>query len=418
MILSATFSKPAKNCETALGKPYIRIKIRYMNTNDGPAWFAEIFTKKQVFHKKFNKKEVELFWEKNAGKTFYNCFARTEDKEISILANKKGHITKLEKKLSATQKPENISCSCSIDKDVSKAGFNRTKNYILPEGLPVPFLIHLGIMNDNGKIIAAKYDKFRQINRFLEFIDDVLPAVIKLIYKEENVSPQEDLPRPVRIVDFGCGKSYLTFAVHYWLTHIKKLPVEITGLDLKEDVINYCNELAKDFNCKNLTFAIGNIADYNHKNNPDIVITLHACDTATDYALNYAVKHSTKAILSVPCCQHELNTQIGNWKKEHKSKKNKDLDQSPFEVLLHYGIIQERFAALATDALRAEYLEKAGYHVQILEFIDMSHTPKNLLIRAVAKNTVKPNSSIKKDQTNRFTQALHVSPTLQQLLSN
>ena len=372
MILSVTLSKPVNNIEETLGKPYTKIKIRAVNTADGASYAAEMFTKTQVFHKKFSEAELDDFLAANAGVTFKNCVKRTESEEITLLTNKKGKITELKKKL------DNSIKAAAPLKVLPQA---KKKNYLLPEGTPVPFLVLLGIMNDEGKVISSRYDKFRQINRFLEFIDDILPE-----FADKTAAGE-----PIRIADFGCGKSYLTFAVHYFLTEVRHLPCEIEGLDLKEEVINYCNDMAKKLNLKNLIFHTGNIADYSGKQNPDIIITLHACDTATDYALRYAVERGARAILSVPCCQHQVNTQLQN-----RGKAGGATGQVPseFEPLLKWGIIREKFSSLVTDALRGEWLESQGYKVQMLEFIDMEHTPKNILIRAIKKN-----GSVAKDTT-------------------
>ncbi|HAH61523.1 MAG TPA: methyltransferase [Treponema sp.] len=420
MILSATLSKPVKNAEDILGRPYRRIKIRTGSSASGHTYFAEFFTDKQAFHEQMTEEQLSAFLKKHAGKTFRNCVERTETEEITILANKKGETTTLRKPAVGIAAPaadrENSGGTASSADGLfqrrdsaaaclraESAGFNRIKNYLLPEGTPVPFLVLLGVMTPEGKVVAAKYDKFRQINRFLEFIDDVLPDVQKSVGNG----------RPLRIADFGCGKSYLTFAVYYYLTKIKKLAVEITGLDLKKDVIDYCNKTAEQLGCSGLTFAVGNIAEYAYEHDPDIVVTLHACDTATDYALDYAVKHNCTAILSVPCCQHELNSQIT----ENKAAILSGAD-TPFAPFLKYGIIRERFAALATDALRAEYLENAGYGVQMLEFIDMEHTPKNLLIRAVKKSGGITENGTALHEAERLTAALRVSPTLRGLLQD
>ena len=364
MILSVTLSKPVNNIEETLGKPYTKIKIRAVNTADGASYAAEMFTKTQVFHKKFSETELDDFLAANAGETFKNCVKRTESEEITLLTNKKGKITELKKKLDTSIK------AATPLKVLPQA---KKKNYLLPEGTPVPFLVLLGIMNDEGKVISSRYDKFRQINRFLEFIDDIL----------QEFADKTAAGEPIRIADFGCGKSYLTFAVHYFLTEVRHLPCEIEGLDLKEEVINYCNDMAKKLNLKNLIFHTGNIADYSGKQNPDIVITLHACDTATDYALKYAVERGARAILSVPCCQHQINTQL-----QLRGKEGGATGQVPAEVepLLKWGISREKFSSLVTDALRGEWLEQQGYKVQMLEFIDMEHTPKNILIRAIKKN--------------------------------
>ena len=354
MILSVTLSKPGANVEEKLGRSYIKIKFKLVNSADGALYQEEMFTKTQVFHNKITEKELSDFLDANAGVTFKNCVKRTESEEITLLANRKGKITELRKKIEASAEPK-----------LKVLPSAKKKNYLLPEGVPVPFLVLLGIMNDEGKVISSRYDKFRQINRFLEFIDDVLPEF------DEKIKAGE----PIRIADFGCGKSYLTFAVHYFLTEIKKIPCEIEGLDLKEEVIKYCNDMAQKLELKGLVFHTGNIADYSGSHSPDIVITLHACDTATDFALKYAVEHGARVILSVPCCQHQINQQLPKAAEA----------PAEFEPLLKWGIIKEKFASLVTDALRGEWLEQQGYKVQMLEFIDMEHTPKNILIRAVKK---------------------------------
>jgi SAM-dependent methyltransferase len=406
MILSATLSKPAVCTTTLLGDDYRRIKIKLITAStrehadvQDRMYFAEFYTETQVFHKKMTVPELSTFLEIHAGKTFRACVERTDNEEITILSNKKGKITILRKPLN---KGQNKFAEDSAEYDDRTHSLNRIKNYLLPEGTPVPFLIHLGVMTAEGKVITAKYDKFRQINRFLEYIDDILDDV------QSNVHD-----RPLRVTDFGCGKSYLTFATYYYLTELRHLSVEVTGLDLKADVISYCNTLAAQFKCTNLHFAVGDISSFGQKNIPDIVITLHACDTATDYALAYAVKNNVPAILSVPCCQHELNQEF----EKNRSEKKIPSD-SPFSVLLKYGIIRERFAALATDALRAEYLETAGYSVQMLEFIDISHTPKNLLIRALKKQTSSTECTSAEKEAKLFTDALHISQALHEALTN
>ncbi len=260
---------------------------------------------------------------------------------------------------------------------------NRAKKYILEEGRPVDFLIDLGVMKKDGQIVQAKYDKFRQINRFLEFIEDILPGL--------------DKGREITIVDFGCGKSYLTFAMYYYLHELKSYDVRIIGLDLKEDVIRHCSQLSSRYGYEKLEFYVGDIAGFERKEPVDMVVTLHACDTATDFALAKAVSWSAGVILSVPCCQHELNGQISN-----------DILKPVFS----YGILKERMAALVTDGLRAQLLENCGYETQILEFIDMEHTPKNLLIRAVKTGKRKEEDG----SLGQCMEFLHVTPTLKRLL--
>lgn len=260
---------------------------------------------------------------------------------------------------------------------------NRQKRYVLQEGIPVPFLVDLGVQTAEGKIVRSRYDKFRQINRFLEFIEDILPKL--------------DKERETTIIDFGCGKSYLTFAMYYYLHELKGYPIRVIGLDLKHDVINRCNQLAERYHYDKLRFYHGDIASYEGVDHVDMVVTLHACDTATDYALAKAVRWGAKVILSVPCCQHELNKQMKN-----------DLMKPVFQ----YGLIKERMAALYTDVLRAELLENQGYRTQILEFIDMEHTPKNILIRAVLEGKKKENLA----EIQNILEFLQVEPTLYRLL--
>ncbi len=258
---------------------------------------------------------------------------------------------------------------------------NRKKNYILPEGTKIDFLIHLGVMDENGKVFNAMQKKFRQINRFLEFIDDI----------------EKYLDNDGIIIDFGCGKSYLTFALYYYLNVLKNKNIHIIGLDLKADVISKCNNISEILKYDKLKFFNQDIKDFETHKKVNMVITLHACDTATDYALFNAVKWGAKVIMSVPCCQHEINSQI----------ENKEMD-----FILKYGVLKERFSALMTDALRAEILSSKGYKTDILEFIDMEHTPKNLMIRAVFTDK-KYNPEF--DLINhRF----NISPTLYELFKN
>nr|WP_318710608.1 SAM-dependent methyltransferase [uncultured Treponema sp.] len=393
MLISATFSKPSKTVEEKLGKPYVKVRI-WKNPSPSAvpsnAYISESFTEKQSFTKNLSKEDAERFVEENAGITFKNCIEHTDVQEITYLANRRGEVKKLFKKISSPvtfkQKKE--------------------KNYILKEGIPVPCLIELGVMTKDGNIVSSRYDKFRQINRFLEFIDDILADVKKMCCGEDGDFNGD---RPLRIVDFGSGKSYLTFAAYYFLTEIKKIPCEEFGLDLKKDVIEHCANLARKFGYSNLNFAVGDIAKYSGETSPDIIVTLHACDTATDYALKYALEHNTKAILSVPCCQHEINSQIG---------KNTVEENSPLAIFMKHGILRERFAALATDAIRAELLEEKGYAVQLMEFIDMEGTPKNLLIRAVKKqNVLQVNEAVKKSSAkDSILKELGVKQTLNDII--
>ena len=370
MILSVTLSKPNGDVLEKLGREYKKIKISIENAGGKTGYFAEMFTEKQVFHQHMRGDELEAFLKEHAGTTFKNVVERTQNQEITILANKKGKITRLEKAIAATD--------AAVE---SAAAAQTSSNYIIKEGKPVPFLVVLGVMTAEGKVVASRYSKFRQINRFLEFIDDVLPWVWDEAGSNENVESQST--SPLRIADFGCGKSYLTFAVHYFLTQIKHIPCQIEGLDLKQDVIDYCNNISKQLGLQGLHFSVGDISAYNGDAAPDIVMTLHACDTATDFALEYAVNRGARVILSVPCCQHQINTQL----QQNRKGKIKQ-DDNALEPLLKYGLLREKFSSLLTDALRGEWLEQQGYKVQMLEFIDEEHTPKNVLIRAVKKSGV------------------------------
>ena len=356
----------------------IKICARPVLKNKSLLFQIEEYTKTQVFHKNLTAGDAgsyltgKLFSDTSSQTaSFKNALVETKSFTANVLVSKKGTIT-IKKKMNASSKQPKISLS-----------HNRKKKYILEEGIPVPFLIDLGVMTQNGNIVNAHYDKFRQINRFLEYIEDILPSL-----------PTD---RELRILDFGCGKSYLTFAIYYYLKVLKGYPVRITGLDLKEDVIRHCNELAVKYGYDKLEFLCGDIAYYDGCSQVDMVVTLHACDTATDYALAKAVGWGAKVILSVPCCQHELNKQMKN-----------DL----LSPVLHYGILKERMAALMTDGLRAQILEANGYRTQILEFIDMAHTPKNLLIRAVYNGHCADN----KAQINELLAAFDINPTLYRLL--
>ena len=356
----------------------IKICARPMLKNKSLLFQIEEYTKTQVFHKNLTAGDAGSYLTSKLSSdtssqtaSFKNALVETQSFTANVLVSKKGTIT-IKKKVNASAKQPKISLS-----------HNRKKKYILEEGIPVPFLIDLGVMTQNGNIVNAHYDKFRQINRFLEYIEDILPSL--------------PTGRELRILDFGCGKSYLTFAIYYYLKVLKGYPVRITGLDLKEDVIRHCNELAVKYGYDKLEFLCGDIAYYDGCSQVDMVVTLHACDTATDYALAKAVGWGAKVILSVPCCQHELNKQMKN-----------DL----LSPVLHYGILKERMAALMTDGLRAQILEANGYRTQILEFIDMAHTPKNLLIRAVYNGHCADN----KAQINELLATFDINPTLYRLL--
>lgn len=353
-LIRVIISNPREKSEGSIFK----VKMRPVLLNGEIRYQATEYIGSQVIHKNFMDSEAVEYILRMMEHSFKQCEIAGKDVTAGILVSKKGKVTVNVRKNKLQQ--------IGIKQGETLLQHNRTKNYILKEGIPVPFLIDLGVMNRQGDIVKSRYDKFRQINRFLEFIRDV-----------EGELPKN---REITIIDFGCGKSYLTFAVYYYLHELKGLDVSITGLDLKKDVIEKCNRLSNSYEYDKLIFKPGDIAEYTGQNSADMVITLHACDTATDYALYKAVSWNSKVILSVPCCQHELNKQIHN---------------KTMQPVLNYGILKERMAALMTDAIRAEVLKLKGYRTDILEFIDMEHTPKNLLIRAVRSNETGDIQSLK-----------------------
>lgn len=308
---------------------------------------------KKVIHENLSKEEALNRIGKLVGE-FKQVNIFTCEGDYQILISKKDKVKILKKKAS---------------KEFVSLNHNREKEYILKDNNKIDFLIRLGVMNESGKVYKKKYNKFKQINRFLEMIDDVYLHL--------------DRDRPINIVDFGCGKSYLTFATYYYLVELKKLDVNIIGLDLKEDVIEFCNEVAEDLSYEGLKFVHGDIKDFKGHDKVDMVITLHACDNATDMALVKAIGWKSSLILSVPCCQHELYGKINN---------------PVLNPMIKHGIIKEKLATLVTDSLRGNVLELMGYEVQLLEFIDMEHTPKNTLIRAV--KTDKAKKGIEEDYRN------------------
>lgn len=361
--VSAVLSNPREKDGT------VKVKIRPVMKQDRLLFQCEEYRNNQAFHLNLEAEATSEYVE-NQMKVFKQMQMETRQFRYQVLVSKKGKMTIQKRLQTAEVKEVNYS-------------HNRAKHYILEEGKTVPFLRDLGVMTKTGEIVRTKFDKFRQINRFLEFIEDILPQLPK--------------DREVTILDFGCGKSYLTFAMYYYLHELNGYDIRIIGLDLKTDVIEACNQLAKKYGYKKLKFLEGNIADYTGSDEVDMVVTLHACDTATDFALAKAVGWKAKVILSVPCCQHELNGQMAN---------------EVLAPLFSYGLIKERMAALVTDSLRAEYLKREGCDTQILEFIDMEHTPKNILIRAVYTGKRGDND----EAICACEKMLHVQPTLGKLL--
>lgn len=333
------------------------------------------YDQKQVFHENLTAGQAAESLACDLRAHFGQMQVESGAFSATVLVSKKGRTTIRKKSARAGEmRPVELS-------------HNRTKQYLLPEGTPVPFLVDLGVMTPEGKVVRSRYDKFRQINRFLEFVADVLPSL-----------PAE---RPVRILDFGCGKSYLTFAMYYYLHERRGLTLEMMGLDLKKDVIEACSALAEKYGYEGLRFLCGDIADHAQEGPVDMVVALHACDTATDYALYQAIRRQAGVILCVPCCQHEMNGQMEN---------------EGLEGALKYGLIRERLSALFTDALRADLLEEQGYDTQILEFIEMEHTPKNVLIRAVKRPGAARENGGRERDSEILSDTLHARITLQRLL--
>lgn len=362
-LITATLSQRRKPGETEYSKVTIKPamlkqRLHYQFTY----YYSNKVTHENILAEQWPEQMMKLFEE-----TFRQGLLCTEAADYQVLISKKYKVSILTK--SPSKKPGSLL-------------HNRRKEYILEEGRPVPFLVALGIMTPEGKVLAKKYDKFRQINRFLEMVQDVIPHL-----------PED---RPLTIVDFGCGKSYLTFALYHYLTVEQRRQLKVVGLDLKADVIEYCSMLADKLEYHDLRFLVGDIAEYDELSKVDMVVTLHACDTATDAALEKAVRWGASVILSVPCCQHELFGQV---------------ESKVMEPLLAHGILKERFSALATDAIRAKLLDILGYKTQLLEFIDMEHTPKNILIRAVKS----PGGNIEPlwREYTAFRDFLHASPYLE-----
>lgn len=346
--------------------PYSKVVLRPILLQEHPAFQAEFHYEKKVLHENIAPDAVLQTASDLVLRDFKQINLFTEEADVQVLAAKpnKPHITRKPGSL----KQESLS-------------HNHNKNYLIPDGTPCPFLIRLGVMDEKGKVFQKHYSKFRQINRFLEIVQDVfsfLPA------DEDN---------PLRIIDFGCGKAYLTFALYHYLHVLQGCNVEIIGLDLKEDVIQFCSKVASDLHYDGLQFLMGDIADYT-SDHADMVVTLHACDTATDFALINAVKWNTKVILSVPCCQHELFGQIEN---------------ELHEPMFKHGILKDRFTELLTDGLRGLKLESCGYHVSMIEFTSLEHTSKNIMIRAVKTQKENPKAQQEYEQLKAFYQ---VQPTI------
>ena len=359
-------SKPPKGSEF--------VKIRAVRTEKG--YLFEKYTEKQAFHENHSRPEaekrcLELLTE---GWSQLNAWGQAGESCISV--SKKGKLLFGRKKSPAEQNSP------------GEFSHNRKKNYIISEDKPFPALVDMGVFTKDGKIAKPMYDKVRQINRFVEMVDDAV--------KDRKASSE-----PFRVVDFGCGKSYLTFVLYHYFTEIRGMETEMLGLDLKADVIEKCSAAAEKYGYKNLRFEVGDIGSASLGGKIDMVVTLHACDTATDYALFNAVMRGAEMIFSVPCCQHELNGQMNSEK---------------LSLLTRYGIIKERTAALCTDAIRANLLGCCGYKTQLLEFVDFEHTPKNILIRAVRGNSSPENRRKLLSEAESVMREFSFEPTLYKLL--
>jgi len=362
-LVSASLSSPSIKNERSI----LKISLRPVTIKSTQFYQLSEQGKQQVFHRNLLPEACVKFIEE-ALENYRQGIFNLIDSSFHVLMNNQNKMTVIKKEMASQ--------ACAI-------AHNRPKKHILQEGMPVPFLVALGIMSKEGTVIAKKYDKFRQINRFLEMVRDIV-----------NELPSD---RCLEIVDFGCGKAYLTFALHHYLHIIEKREVRIQGLDLKKEVIAHCQQVSEQLKLEGLTFTVGDINQAEIKGDLDLMISLHACDTATDAALEKAVHCNTTVILCVPCCQHELFKQV---------------KQDALAPILSHGILKERFAALATDAARVQLLETLGYQTQILEFIDVEHTPKNLLIRAIRRPQL--DRQRKAWQTYlAYKEALHIDPSLE-----
>ena len=362
-IIKGTISNPRNNSK------YIKGYIRPVEIKENSMMQIELFTKTQSFAHNYNYDEFSEIINTIMLDSFFQLNIITNEYNYSFKYTKKNHL------LSNKIKNKEI-------KTLLNVSHNKQKKYILNDGNIIPPLVDLGVMTQDGKIVPSYYDKYRQINRFLEIIDDTIKD-----FKEQELN----------IIDFGCGKSYLTFIVYYYLVNIKKIKTNIIGLDLKADVIKKCNEIAKNYGYNSLNFEIGDISLYKPHFRVDLIITLHACDVATDYAMYHAIKLHSKYLLSVPCCQHEINNQI---------KKSSSF-------LASYGIVKERMSALLTDTIRAKLLEYSGYNVDILEFVGFDASHKNLLVRA--KYTGNSNAKAL-DEVNQILDEFKIVQTLYKLL--
>lgn len=368
-LLQATLSQPRRKDGSIASKTIVRAVL----LKNALHFQFEYHSDNKVLHENVDKSLTSSKLVSLIEENYRQVLFKTGQEEVQLLLSKKGKAAMRSQKAAGKVQQTDLR-------------HNRQKQRVLEEGTAVSFLVELGIMAPDGTVRAKKQDKYRQINRFLEMVSDILPAL-----------PAD---RPLTIVDFGCGKSYLTFALYHLLAVQQSREISIIGLDLKADVIAFCSRLARKLGYDKLKFLAGDIADYEDLQRADMVVTLHACDTATDAALAKAVRWGACVIMSVPCCQHELFRQIEN---------------EALSPLLSHGLLKERFSALATDAARGKLLEAAGYKVQMLEFIDAGHTPKNIMIRATRSQRQGKASALWQEYL-RYKELLHITPALEKML--
>ncbi|MCH5152969.1 MAG: SAM-dependent methyltransferase [Clostridiales bacterium] len=365
-ILKITASNPVKDCE------YFRVVLRPVKVKNAFCFQAEKFKGTQVFHENIPVDGLSDWLEANVVAFYKQVCVVMNGKDVTYLFSN-GKTKRLEV---ITEEKRGVA-----------TGNNRQKKYMLNDGDNIPAFVDLGIFTREGKVVNSMFDKFKQINRFVEILDDVLKR-----YEGKQIT----------VLDFGCGKSYLTFIIYHYLVNVKNLDAKIIGYDLKSDVVAHCNELAVKYGYDKLKFVVADVSkDKLYDEKIDVVVSLHACDTATDYALYYAVSHKVPYIFSVPCCQHEVNRTI--------AKGSGDID-----ALLKYGIVKERVSALLTDTIRAMLLEDSGYSVDVMEFVDLAHSPKNLMLRA---KLAKPKNAKNKQSIEKLMETYHFEQTLYKLLA-
>ncbi len=332
------------------GSDCSKITLRPFVSKKGTMWQAERIKGAQAFHENMTVGELYALIEGSLRHGFSQCCITAEGTTV--------HYTifpdKTKRKITGNE-----------IKSVEPHSHNKEKKYILPQGENIPALVDLGVFTEDFRVVRSKYDKYKQINRFIEIVDDAFRE-----FRKDEVT----------ILDFGCGKSYLTFIIYHYFTVIRKVKAKVIGYDLKEDVVNHCNEIAEKYGYENLRFYVNDVTKGElFEGDIDMVITLHACDVATDFALYHGIENKVKYIFSVPCCQHEICSSI---------RKGGD-----FDIILEHGLLKERFSALLTDSIRAEILKKCGYGVDVIEFVDFAHSPKNLMLRCKLKKPLKPDLS-------------------------